>query len=264
MVVRALVFDLFDTLVDLFIEKLAPMEHRGRRISATAPVLHRALAAHAEVGFDAFAEALAHVDREVLVPRYREGRELSTLERFGSVCARLRLADPALPALLTDVHMQALREQVAVPAHHPALLGELAARVPIAVCSNFSHSETARRILEEGGMAACFRNVVVSEDLGVRKPRAEIFRAALAGLDARPEEVLHVGDSLAADVAGAAGLGIRTVWLTRRVADPARAREAYEGPPPQHEIRDLAELPPLLDGAPGTGGEAGRSWRRSG
>ena len=61
------------------------------------------------------------------------------------------------------------------------------------------------------------------------------------------EQVLHVGDNLAADVAGAAAVGMRTAWLTRRIADPASALREYEGRAPDHVISDLAELEPLLD-----------------
>jgi FMN phosphatase YigB (HAD superfamily) len=68
----------------------------------------------------------------------------------------------------------------------------------------------------------------------------------LARLGVAPEQTLHVGDSLRADVVGAAGLGIRTAWLTRRVKDPRAALEAFEGPAPDFTIRDLAELPHLL------------------
>jgi FMN phosphatase YigB (HAD superfamily) len=56
-----------------------------------------------------------------------------------------------------------------------------------------------------------------------------------------------VGDSLRADVAGASAAGLVTAWLTRRVADPDQALRGHEGPPPDHAIGDLAELPALLE-----------------
>ena len=42
-------------------------------------------------------------------------------------------------------------------------------------------------------------------------------------LGVKEHEVLHVGDSLKADVAGAADLGIPTVWITRRIKEPEKA-----------------------------------------
>jgi putative hydrolase of the HAD superfamily len=119
--------------------------------------------------------------------------------------------------------------------------------VRLAVCSNFSHGETARFVLEQAGLLEHFDPVVISEDVGIRKPRAEIFEAVLERLGAAPAEVIHVGDSLTADVAGAATLGMRTAWLTRRVRDPEAALRDYEGPAPDHVIEDLAGLEPLLD-----------------
>ena len=48
---------------------------------------------------------------------------------------------------LTRVHMGAVREHVTYLAHHVPVLARLRGRVRLAVCSNFSHSETARRVL---------------------------------------------------------------------------------------------------------------------
>jgi hypothetical protein len=39
---------------------------------------------------------------------------------------------------------------------------------------------------------------------------------------------------------------MRTAWITRRCPDVAAALHAHRGPRPDHVIRDLAELPPLL------------------
>lgn len=47
------------------------------------------------------------------------------------------------------------------------------------------------------------------------KPRPEIFQKALEISGCQPKEVLHVGDSLQSDIAGAAGAGIRAVLLDR-------------------------------------------------
>lgn len=247
MPVRAVVFDLFDTLVDLRLERLPAVEIRGRRLSATAPLLHEVVRASREIPWEDFAAIFSEVDRGFVESHYRAGRELPTLERFTALARRLGISGAELPERLTRVHMGRLREQVSVPEHHAALLAALRARARLGICSNFSHAETAVDILREGRLADPFHAVVVSERQGWRKPRREIFEAVLSLLEAAPEETLHVGDSLSADVAGAAALGIRTAWLTRRVPDPEAALRAHAGPPPDHVIGDLAELPGLLE-----------------
>ena len=154
--------------------------------------------------------------------------------------------DETLVHQLVDVHMSALYAQVRVLDHHPRVLEELRLEVSLALCSNFSHSETALRVLDEAELRAHLDVIAVSDVRGFRKPRPEIFEEALSGLGVTPAETLHVGDNLQADVEGAASLGIRTVWLTRRVKDPEARLERYEGPPPDFVLADLAELLPLV------------------
>jgi putative hydrolase of the HAD superfamily len=89
--------------------------------------------------------------------------------------------------------------------------------------------------------------VIISDAVGIRKPRSEIFEAVLDELGVAPDETLHVGDSLLADVAGAAPLGIRTAWVTRRIPDAEAALSQHEGPMPDHVINDLSEIEGLLD-----------------
>ncbi len=247
MPVRAVVFDLFDTLVDLHMENLPHGEFRGRPIPGTTEALYAALAARCEMDFDRFAETLITSDRALMKSHLGEGRELPTELRFQALVEALGLGDPELPGILTSVHMGRLREQVAVPDHHAHVLARLARRVRIGLCSNFSHAETAVGVLEEAGLADPFDALVISETHGLRKPRPEIFESALEALGVAPDEALHVGDNLKADVAGAAAVGIRTVWITRRVADPEQRLRDHEGPAPDHTIEDLAEISALLD-----------------
>lgn len=242
MAVRAILFDLFDTLVDLYMENLRPVEHGGRRLSATVGRLHAVVEESRPISFDAFAEALGEVDRALFQEHYAVDRELPTTLRFEALCRHLEIADDALPGRLTDTHMGALHEQVGIPASHAGVLEALAADASLAVCSNFSHSPKAVEILEEADLARHLDAVVVSDAVGLRKPRPEIFEAALQELGVAPEETLHVGDNLSADVGGASALGIGTVWITRRVADPDAALAGFDGPRPDHSIADLGEL----------------------
>ena len=246
MQIQAVVFDLFDTLVDLDYESLPRADVAGRRLPPSVNALHEAARARHGVSFDVFADALVEVDVGYRDTHYAVDREVTTQQRFTAVTERLGVADPELPGLLTSVHMGLFREQVSVPAHHEALLAELASLRRIGLCSNFSHSQTALEILDESGLARHLGAVVISDALGLRKPRREIFEAVLARLGVAPERALHVGDSLRADVAGAAGLGMKTAWITRRVRDPRAALEAHAGAQPDFVLRDLGELPGLL------------------
>jgi len=242
-----MVFDLFDTLVDLHFDASDTTEVEGRQVHSFVLRLHQALRDRAEVDFEAFMEA--EVDRKEGRPRYKEGREFPTLERFESVVRLLGLEDPELPEILTSAHMSGIFGCVIVPPHHQKILDRLGRDAKLGVCSNFSHSGTALRVLEEAGLQSHLNAVVISDEVGFRKPRPEIFLATLDALGVAAEETLHVGDDLRADVGGAAPLGIRTAWITRRVRDPEAKLREWEGPTPDWTIADLAELEELVRSA---------------
>jgi len=246
MPIRAIVFDLFDTLVDLPMETLPRVAIEGRYLMSTAGALHEALNARAPIAFDAFVRALAAVDREWRATHWDRDRELTTRDRFARVAKALALDDPELPGILTAVHMGMLESIAVAPAHHAALLARLHERFRIGLCSNWTWTPTALAILDATQLRPSLDAVVISADHGLRKPRREIFESTLAALDVAPDEAVHVGDNLSADVAGAAALGIRTVWITRRVANPVAALARHTGARADHVIADLAELEGLL------------------
>jgi len=246
MVIRAVVFDLFDTLVDLLYEQLPMIERDGMRMPASTQLLHAAVRERADVDFERFIGALVETDRGFRETHYAEGRELPTHERFSGVLDHLGVHDDELAGILTAVHMGILREHVSVPEHHADVLAQLSRRVRLGLCSNFSHAETAHAVLEEAGFHEYLDAIAISESVGIRKPRREIFEAVLTELDVAPEETLHVGDHLRSDVGGAHALGIHTAWITRRVTDADDTLESHEGPDPEWRIHDIAELPALL------------------
>jgi FMN phosphatase YigB (HAD superfamily) len=248
-VIRGIAFDLFDTLVDQNHERFAPVEFEGRRVGATTPALHAATFEDASDAMSVveFAELLRTVDRELRAETLDLGLELSTLDRFAALATRVGSANVMEVARrLTDVHMGMLRNAVSVPSHHESVLITLAVDYRLALCSNFSHAPTARAILAESGFDEHLTSVIVSDEIGIRKPRREIFEAVANSLDCAPDEILHVGDSLHADVAGAAEFGMRTVWLTRRVRDPEAELARFEGPRPDFSLEDLSDLPVLV------------------
>lgn len=110
----------------------------------------------------------------------------------------------------------------------------------VAVVSNWSDAlETLLRRLGLGPFDAVLSSAVER----LEKPDPALFRRALARLGVEPAEALHVGDSLENDVAGARSAGVDAILLERsgRAAPPA-------GHPPT--VRSLAQVVPLLDGAP--------------
>lgn len=61
-----------------------------------------------------------------------------------------------------------------------------------------------------------FSMVITSEDAHCYKPRTDIFKLALEQFNLKPNEVIHIGDSISSDVVGAFKAGIDVVWLNRK------------------------------------------------
>jgi len=74
-------------------------------------------------------------------------------------------------------------------------------------------SEQQREKLRRLSIDTSFDHILISEEIGLRKPDPAIFRRALDLTDANPEQAVMIGDNAIADIVGAAALGIRTIWV---------------------------------------------------
>ena len=94
--------------------------------------------------------------------------------------------------------------------------------------------------LKSAGLFSYFSDVFVSDEMGFEKPDSRFFSKCLHRIHFRPEEVLMVGDSLQADIAGGAKSGLKTFWLNRtKKPNPSDTL-------PDYEIQGLPELLTLL------------------
>jgi 2-haloacid dehalogenase/putative hydrolase of the HAD superfamily len=101
-----------------------------------------------------------------------------------------------------------------VPCAYPET-GEFLSRLQIPVCivSNIDDADLRSAIHTHGWHLPM---IVTSEMCRAYKPRAEMFEMALSQLGLHPSGVLHVGDSIGGDVAGAQSVGIDVAWINRR------------------------------------------------
>jgi putative hydrolase of the HAD superfamily len=80
------------------------------------------------------------------------------------------------------------------------------------------------QLIEELGWEDAFPVVADSGRLGMEKPAPAIFQWTARELGAPMARVVHVGDSLMADVEGALGAGMLAVWFRGDEASPPRPR----------------------------------------
>jgi putative hydrolase of the HAD superfamily len=136
------------------------------------------------------------------------------------------------------------------------VLPALGRRWPLGLVSNFTDPRPVRRTLERDGLTDRFRAVVVSAELGFRKPHPLIFETALAQMGLEAGEVLFVGDDPVEDVDGARDMGMLTARVDRGSNTPLSTFLSLEEAAPPGEadlvVKDLRELADALLGG-GTG-----------
>ena len=221
--IRAITFDAFGTIVDTGQDALI-------RISGRIVADHRL-----DVDAVRFLERWDHyffgIDHDPFLT-IAEGTEASLARAFEELGVD---ADPEPYVEMLQREWLRAKAYPEVPAVLEALEG-----VPRAVVSN-ADDAMLRDILSKNRLR--FDSVVTSEACRAYKPASAIFEVAIRELGVPAAAVLHVGDSLEADVGGAKKLGMAAAWVNRtgRPLHP-------EGAAPDLIVRDLAGLLPALPG----------------
>ncbi len=191
---------------------------------------------------------LAAYDRqtELLADAWAKGVDLHPSDQ---IAAFLRLAGldgqaPALTDAATEAFGGALLEIPPTLFPHIAETLEWLKREGYAVGLVSNTGRTWGRYLRQVqdclGIGKCFDSRVFSDEVGIRKPEAGIFEAALSELGLPAERVVHVGDDVTADIAGAKAHGMRAIWFNTGFWRDASTDKA------DAEIADHADLSALL------------------
>jgi putative hydrolase of the HAD superfamily len=244
---KAIVFDLFDTIVKWEPERLPLMEVNGHQIHTTIPWVFPLLEQRLGAAFDRdrFVEVYHGVIDEIIAERELQGIEITCLERFVRTLQRLA---PALDGdinffaeQLTRVHMDGVRGVTWAPPERVTAVRNIAPHYRLGLLSNFDDAQCGREVFGDTGVAPLFEAVIISAEVGLRKPNPQIYRQILEMLRLDAAEVLFVGDTPREDVAGPQHVGMRTAWISKGAAGMP------EGiPQPDFTIRDLSELPAIL------------------
>ncbi|HYY27487.1 MAG TPA: HAD-IA family hydrolase [Chthoniobacterales bacterium] len=96
----------------------------------------------------------------------------------------------------------------------PRVVAELQ-RFPVrlGVISNFD--QRLYRILEDLKLRSAFEHVVISSEIGARKPAGRIFEVAAHQFNVSLNELLHIGDDSEADFDGARSAGCNALLVDR-------------------------------------------------
>lgn len=187
----------------------------------------------------------ANPERPVWHQRREDEIDVIALTRECFADLGVQLTDDELLAYYEALHRD-WAKTIALSQHAHALLEALRKRgLKLAVVSNVgTPGRLVRELLDAQGLTERVDAVVLSCEVGKRKPHPAIFERALEELGVEAGETLHVGDRLYHDVGGAAALGMTTVqalWF--------RADEDGENVRPDFEAFTMFDVLNIVDRA---------------
>ena len=204
------------------------------------PPAPRLRARLAEAGFEVSEERAAAgiaAEIEYYVANHLDGADRASLDDLRDRCAAVMMEALRLDGLDRTTARKAMLGALEFRPYDdvvPSLTALRDDRRRLLIVSNWDCS--LPEWLGPPGLLELVDDVVTSAEVGAAKPDARIFQRALALAGVAPEQAVHVGDSLANDIAGAQALGIRAVLVQRSGGPPAGVES----------IRSLGELPRVL------------------
>jgi HAD superfamily hydrolase (TIGR01549 family) len=180
--------------------------------------------------------------------RYEQFKEVTnaiwvaeTLRRLGF---EVTADDPRVKAAL-NVFFQDFIDSLELRKGAKKLVRQAKKRCKVALISNFTHAPVIYKSLRKIGINEDFDVVVVSDEVGWRKPCGKIFQTALNKLQIKPCEAVFIGDSPIEDIKGAQNAGLKTVFVPSQFNKLKDLQEGKQDP--NHIAKDLQSICKNLD-----------------
>ena len=206
--IKAVGFDLFNTLITM--EPVALKDALGRLTSSLR-----------ESGFNIehrpFVKAHSEAVLNFLEQTKRDGKESHNRFWISAALAKLgHSVDPDDPNIAgaVETYFSAFIQHARVIPNTREMLTTLRGRYRLGLLSNFTHSPAARNLITQLNLEPFFEIILISGDLGYRKPHPSVFEELVSQLDLHENEIAFVGDDPDADIEGALRSGLKPIWTT--------------------------------------------------
>jgi putative hydrolase of the HAD superfamily len=206
--IKAIGFDLFNTLLTV----------NGQAVDeAVSRLIRSLLGSSFALEEGSFRQAYRETALQFMEGARLNGRE--THNRFWISAALKRhgyVVDPDDPriAAAVDAYFSAFPSRCQLIPGTLKILRILRGHYRLGLLSNFIHPPAARGIIDWLGLTPFFEVVLISGELGYRKPHPMVFRQLIERFGVRKDQVLYIGDDPEPDIIGAEQAGVKPVWFT--------------------------------------------------
>jgi putative hydrolase of the HAD superfamily len=230
--IKAVLFDMFDTLLmiehnhQFYVPSLKQM-YEILKNSGINETFDDFLKAYTKARVELYEKA----DVKNEEPHFNE-RVVKALELLGYNYSK----DSSVVRDATFAFCKEFMKYVRIDKNSKKVLTELSKKYELGIVSNFAIPECVVKLLQENEIESLFSVVIISGDINKRKPSPEIFKTALNALKVTGSEAVFVGDTLDADIRGASEVGMKTIFIERRIQ---KEKETIH---PDITIKSLKEL----------------------
>jgi len=204
-------FDLYNTIINLDNQNWREM------IESTFPILEN-------LGYQGSFETYFTIWDEIFWG-WRAYREDSHIELKSEVWWKeilnhlnIDFDEDTISQIIRKSH-ETFRTQISLYPDTKEVLSKLKKTYLLACISNVSEGDLAREDMDIFGILHFFDSVVMSSDLGIRKPSPEIFEQVLTELDLKNSEIIYIGDTLYDDIQGAKAAGLfKAIHIKRNIS----------------------------------------------
>lgn len=202
--IRAVLFDLDNTLVDLMRMKRTASDAAARAMVAAGALFPFSAD---EAGDILFGDYLANLESDTVFADFLRKHHQQRLSLSQHQVDRIT-------AHAVNAYLKAKMLQTEpYPGMRRTLIALVRRGVRLGVLTDAPRFKAYQR-LESAGLVDFFDFVLTFTDSNERKPHEKPFRAALDLFGLPPQQVLMVGDWPERDLAGAKGVGMRTAWAS--------------------------------------------------
>lgn len=200
-----------------------------------------------EVDYERFREVYGGVHRKYWLLRYEKLREVTNAVWLSETLNQLGFAtkpeDEAMKKAINVYFEDYLRALKPRPCALRTLR-TLSNTYSLGLVSNFTYAPIIHAGLRKLRLNPYFDVMLVSQDVGWRKPHPQIFEEALKRLKRGAKETVFVGDSPIEDIQGAKNVGMKAVFIPSQFFTVEDAEKS--SPKSDIILNSLCELPRVL------------------
>ncbi len=237
--IKVVVFDFIGTLADLV----------GYSLEKSKEKMYRSLVANRiKVAHEAFFDAYERAHQKYREIRYGKFVEVTNAVWISEALNHLGYSttpEDGRVRVAVNVFFEGYLKALRLRRSAKSTLQKLSQNYKLGIISNYTHTPLIYAGLRKLKISDFFNAVLVSEEVGWRKPSPRIFQEALRRMRVKAEETVYVGDTPLEDVEGAKRVGMKTVFIPSQFNNIGAMRKASQQP--DYVIGKLSDLLKILD-----------------